>query len=74
MKAIFKRLNKSSAYKSDFCVFGVNTWRKFIEFNTYQDFSLILTMIKVLRGPLCCLLYTSPSPRDRTRSRMPSSA
>ena len=27
-------------------------------------------------GPSCagCLLYTSPSPRDRTRSRMPSSA
>ena len=25
------------------------------------------------RGP-GCLLYTSPSPRDRTRSRMPSSA
>ena len=25
--------------------------------------------------PICiCLLYTSPSPRDRTRSRMPSSA
>ena len=24
--------------------------------------------------PLGCLLYTSPSPRDRTRSRMPSSA
>ena len=23
---------------------------------------------------MCCLLYTSPSPRDRTRSRMPSSA
>ena len=23
---------------------------------------------------LLCLLYTSPSPRDRTRSRMPSSA
>ena len=22
----------------------------------------------------CCLLYTSPSPRDRTRARMPSSA
>ena len=27
------------------------------------------------KGPVCdCLLYTSPSPRDRTRSRMPSSA
>ena len=30
-------------------------------------------------SPVCeprkdCLLYTSPSPRDRTRSRMPSSA
>ena len=25
-------------------------------------------------GPDRCLLYTSPSPRDRTRSRMPSSA
>ena len=24
--------------------------------------------------PVVCLLYTSPSPRDRTRSRMPSSA
>src|SRR5665811_894544 len=24
--------------------------------------------------PPACLLYTSPSPRDRTRSRMPSSA
>ena len=23
---------------------------------------------------MTCLLYTSPSPRDRTRSRMPSSA
>ena len=26
------------------------------------------------RVPRGCLLYTSPSPRDRTRSRMPSSA
>ena len=25
-------------------------------------------------GKFTCLLYTSPSPRDRTRSRMPSSA
>ena len=36
---------------------------------------------KVKQGPYSlqanyhyCLLYTSPSPRDRTRSRMPSSA
>ena len=34
--------------------------------------------ISILRAPTgsgkTCLLYTSPSPRDRTRSRMPSSA
>ena len=28
----------------------------------------------VLSIYLCCLLYTSPSPRDRQKSRMPSSA
>ena len=28
-------------------------------------------LVKPTKG---CLLYTSPSPRDRTRSRMPSSA
>ena len=29
---------------------------------------------KYSMGLYVCLLYTSPSPRDRTRSRMPSSA
>ena len=28
----------------------------------------------VLEVVWCCLLYTSPSPRDRQKSRMPSSA
>ena len=31
----------------------------------------VLTEAEIIAG---CLLYTSPSPRDRTRSRMPSSA
>ena len=30
--------------------------------------------IKAITDYGACLLYTSPSPRDRTRSRMPSSA
>ena len=30
--------------------------------------------MRVLAWDAPCLLYTSPSPRDRTRSRMPSSA
>ena len=33
----------------------------------------LFSLLKVVMNPLC-LLYTSPSPRDRTRSRMPSSA
>ena len=28
----------------------------------------------VVTVSICCLLYTSPSPRDRQKSRMPSSA
>ena len=30
--------------------------------------------ISAMADQMACLLYTSPSPRDRTRSRMPSSA
>ena len=36
--------------------------------------TLNLRLAKHGRKHNCCLLYTSPSPRDRTRSRMPSSA
>ena len=34
----------------------------------------LLEPVGACRQCLVCLLYTSPSPRDRTRSRMPSSA
>ena len=36
--------------------------------------TLTAAITKVLAESSGCLLYTSPSPRDRTRSRMPSSA
>ena len=42
-----------------------------------QDTNDILDAIKSMMSNdyvNSCLLYTSPSPRDRTRSRMPSSA
>ena len=48
---------------------------------TYAGDVMLQAMVKALAEmyphiPVCmhCLLYTSPSPRDRTRSRMPSSA
>ena len=42
-----------------------------------QNFSLEINRgdhLAIIGPSGCCLLYTSPSPRDRTRSRMPSSA
>jgi len=40
----------------------------------YDDFLILLGDITGDNKVNICLLYTSPSPRDRTRSRMPSSA
>ena len=39
-----------------------------------HELNLTMESIRELLEPDGCLLYTSPSPRDRTRSRMPSSA
>ena len=36
--------------------------------------SAAMDTVTEARLAIACLLYTSPSPRDRTRSRMPSSA
>ena len=35
---------------------------------------VVWPLYETFRLSFTCLLYTSPSPRDRTRSRMPSSA
>ena len=44
----------------------------------YENIHPVSSMAKqqgnYIAGLIGCLLYTSPSPRDRTRSRMPSSA
>ena len=53
-----------------------------ITFPAYTQEGSILTLYpdtvstigRVVCQYISCLLYTSPSPRDRTRSRMPSSA
>ena len=42
--------------------------------NNIIDADCIAVAERLLRRSQDCLLYTSPSPRDRTRSRMPSSA
>ena len=40
----------------------------------YHEVRMIMQTIHLYDRLDICLLYTSPSPRDRTRSRMPSSA
>ena len=40
----------------------------------FQDESIKMANALGNKQHMICLLYTSPSPRDRTRSRMPSSA
>ena len=42
--------------------------------NLYNMSPVMLSELLLLGTGCICLLYTSPSPRDRTRSRMPSSA
>ena len=42
--------------------------------NKPVDFFILISEIGTIYSKNGCLLYTSPSPRDRTRSRMPSSA
>ena len=49
-----------------------NQLRNRLSFDKSQKLLKIYYSLKMLDSN--CLLYTSPSPRDRTRSRMPSSA
>ena len=45
-----------------------------IKLRTGLSLCQIASILDVFNDKGTCLLYTSPSPRDRTRSRMPSSA
>ena len=66
-------INQNNAHewlsqKNVICVGG--SWIIPPESRDYKE----ITKRALLASSLSCLLYTSPSPRDRTRSRMPSSA
>ena len=54
---------------------AIMAWTAFTgqEFTT-EEREQILKTAEQVEYLYNCLLYTSPSPRDRTRSRMPSSA
>ena len=47
---------------------------KITDISNLKSKDQILLIKEIVYVSKICLLYTSPSPRDRTRSRMPSSA
>ena len=65
-KLIFKKKYKSSDWDSFEMIL-----EDFLK-NECKNITHPSSACFAVAGP--CLLYTSPSPRDRTRSRMPSSA
>ena len=71
-KDYFRTLTKF--VKSEYSQYTIYPPGKLI-FNAFNlcPFDKVKVVI-IGQDPYHCLLYTSPSPRDRTRSRMPSSA
>ena len=45
-----------------------------VDYGKYGGAALLGKSLLACHNPHSCLLYTSPSPRDRQKSRMPSSA
>ena len=52
------------------------TFANVLDYKTFNDLLVdeANQLLKTDDYPKACLLYTSPSPRDRQKSRMPSSA
>ena len=53
---------------------NIEVRRRLIGFHSGRNRMLVYLSSGHITAYDTCLLYTSPSPRDRTRSRMPSSA
>ena len=69
-------MTKNNYLPTDYQTFiAKSRYAKYIDGEGREDWGDTVEryMDNVVR-PKACLLYTSPSPRDRTRSRMPSSA
>ena len=63
-------LSQSAGYNR----LSVDTKHTLLALNIADDYFKAKSQVDTLEEDMDCLLYTSPSPRDRTRSRMPSSA
>ena len=71
----FYRVRMDVAIRTEVPVVLVGSAEVIEEAGGVVNHEMISIMVECLPSDLpACLLYTSPSPRDRTRSRMPSSA
>ena len=79
----FVDINNPTVAEINAVIASVNAIKEMVEELNGAANSTVLTLteLKAIQGTediidanMTCLLYTSPSPRDRTRSRMPSSA
>ena len=79
LKLYFDVYNFKLLLLTSFLLFVFSAYTQTIETSQISNSCLDL-QIEVIQEPFCqgsvngCLLYTSPSPRDATLSRMPSSA
>ena len=77
------KMGKTTIFRSDRVLVGLNAFEpgQEHELHAHADMDKVYSVIEgqglfLLEGgeTVPCLLYTSPSPRDRQKSRMPSSA
>ena len=77
VKRVEKGMMKANRIRNLFAVFAIvlTTFMITTVFSLGINYMENMKLMQVrTAGTTACLLYTSPSPRDRTRSRMPSSA
>ena len=72
----FRERLTTSFQRKDFTVTAAANKKEALEILTGSDFNYAIVDLRLGDGSGLdvCLLYTSPSPRDKRQSRMPSSA
>ena len=76
-QADIESLEKKGLVTDEIIQFFMQAILEYVESQTKDRINMVDPSVSYLIQSLydkSCLLYTSPSPRDRTRSRMPSSA
>ena len=75
LRQLFDSLSSEQRRNQDLLVSLGFALRSFTNLQRFLELvPVVASRLVGVEGALLCLLYTSPSPRDRQKSRMPSSA